>query len=114
MIDKVGRANLDLMEAVGWLMEKASRFKLQRDESGERIGTLEALETLALGIQGKAALWSALGVIREVDSRVPPNEGRDQGWVFDPPCCAKIRDEGGIGVVEYSCARHNTNDWSPS
>jgi hypothetical protein len=74
VIDKVGKANLDLMEAVGWLMEKASRFKLQRDESGEGIGTFEALETLALGIQEKAALWSVLAVIREVDSRVPAYE----------------------------------------
>jgi len=62
------------MEAVGWVMEKASRFKLQRDESGEGIGTFEALETLTLGIQGKAALWSVLAVIREVDSRVPAYE----------------------------------------
>jgi hypothetical protein len=74
VIDKVGKANLDLMEAVGWLMEKASRFKLQSDESGEGIGTFEALETLTLGIEGKADLWSVLAVICEVDSRVPAYE----------------------------------------
>jgi len=74
LIDNVGKANLDLMEAVGWLMEKASRLKLQRDESGEGIGTFEALETLTLGIQGKAALWSVLAVIREVDTQVPAYE----------------------------------------
>jgi len=74
IIEKVGQANLDLMEAVGWLMEQASRFKLQRDGAGQGIGTFEALETLSLGIQGKAALWSVLTVIREVDSRVPAYE----------------------------------------
>jgi hypothetical protein len=74
VIEKVGKVNLDVMEAVGWLMEKASRFKLQRDKSGEGIGTFEALETLTLGIQGKAALWSVLAVIREVDPRVPAYE----------------------------------------
>jgi hypothetical protein len=50
VIDKVGKAKLDLMEAVGWLTEKASRLKLRWDESGEGIGTFDALETLMLGI----------------------------------------------------------------
>jgi hypothetical protein len=71
VIEQVGKTALDLKEAAGWLMEKVSRLKLRRDESGEGLGTFEALEILTLGIRGKAALWSALAVIREVDPRVP-------------------------------------------
>jgi hypothetical protein len=35
------------------------------------IGTFEALETLALGIQGKLALRQVLSIVRELDARVP-------------------------------------------
>jgi hypothetical protein len=65
---------LDLTEVVGWVGEKASQFKLQSDDSSGGFGTFEALETLALGIQGKLALWQALPLIREVDARVPSED----------------------------------------
>jgi hypothetical protein len=70
IIDHVGKATLDLTEVLGWVGEKATQFKLQRDHSSGGLGTFEALETLALGIQGKLALWQALPLIREVDARV--------------------------------------------
>jgi len=71
IIDYVGRTSLDLTEATGWLVEKVSQFKLQRDDSEVGLGTFEALETLTLGIKGKQALWRALSTIRAVDPRVP-------------------------------------------
>lgn len=71
IIGHVGKTHFDLAQAAGWFSEKVSRFKLERDESGNGLGTFEALEVLALGIQGKAALWQVLKVIREFDSRIP-------------------------------------------
>jgi len=70
IIARVGTAHFDLAEATGWLAEKASQFKL-RSDSRQGLGTFEALETLALGVQGKLALWKALPTIRKVDGRVP-------------------------------------------
>jgi hypothetical protein len=74
IIDRVGRAHLDLTEAAGWFVERASELKLQRDNSGVGLGTFEALETLGLGIRGKWALWRALPLIREVDGRIPDRD----------------------------------------
>jgi hypothetical protein len=90
IIDHVGRAQLDLTEAVGWASEKVSQFKMRRDDSGGRLGTFEALEALSLGIRGKLALWRALPVIREVDQRVPAEDfGR-----------LAVRADGQFGSVE--------------
>lgn len=74
IVKRVGGAHVDITEAAGWLAEKASQIKLSGDDSDGGIGTFEALETLALGIQGKLSLWEALPIIREVDSRVPPHD----------------------------------------
>src|SRR5260370_41973330 len=53
IIEQVGEAHFDLAEVAGWVGEKASQFKLQRDDCGGGPGTVEALETLALGIRGE-------------------------------------------------------------
>jgi hypothetical protein len=74
IVDQVGKAHLDLTEAIGWVGEKASQFKLHRDDSGGGIGTFEALETLLLGVRGKLALWEALPAIREIDRRIPAED----------------------------------------
>jgi hypothetical protein len=50
-----------LKQAIGWLAGTLSRAKLHPQISGP-LGRLEALETLAIGIQGKLALWRALRV----------------------------------------------------
>jgi hypothetical protein len=71
IIGRVGTGHLDLMEAIGWMAEKASEFKLRRDNTGSGLGTFEALEVLSVGVQGKLALWRVLPVIRETDPRVP-------------------------------------------
>ena len=70
IIEQVGKIHLDVKEAVAWLAEKASRFKLQRESPGG-LGTFEDLEALSLGIIGKLALWRVLPVIGELDARVP-------------------------------------------
>jgi hypothetical protein len=50
-----------LKEAIGWVAGTLGRVKLHQQVSGP-VGKLEALETLAIGIQGKHALWKALQV----------------------------------------------------
>jgi hypothetical protein len=52
--------------ALAWLTEKISRAKLRLDDPGNgEFHTFEALEVLALGIQGKAVLWRALAAASE-------------------------------------------------
>jgi hypothetical protein len=50
-----------LKDAIGWFAGALGRVKLHQQVSGP-IGKLEALEALAVGIQGKLALWKALEV----------------------------------------------------
>ena len=48
-------------QAAAWITEKLGRAKLKLDDSGKgELQMLESLEAVALGIQGKAALWRAL------------------------------------------------------
>jgi hypothetical protein len=49
-------------EMLARLLEKISRLKFHRPSQGA-LGTFEALETLALGILGKEALWTALASV---------------------------------------------------
>jgi hypothetical protein len=58
-----------MKKAAAWVSEKASRVKLGTAMSGD-FGTFEALEFLALGIQGKLHLWYALQVLAVTDSRL--------------------------------------------
>jgi hypothetical protein len=69
LVSRVGEGSADLRESVGWIGEKLTRWKLTSG-SGWNLGTLEAVETLALGIQGKAALWRALAAAEDTDSRL--------------------------------------------
>jgi hypothetical protein len=70
LIETTGKTHLDAAEVLGWFSEKVSQLKMRRDHSGG-LGTFEALEMLALGIQGKIGLWTALPEIRKVDPRIP-------------------------------------------
>jgi hypothetical protein len=70
VLEQVGKSPLDLKEALAWVAEKASRFKLQHQQP-DSLGTFEALETLSLGIMGKLALWNVLPVIAGLDPRIP-------------------------------------------
>ncbi len=67
--DRVGESAFDLKVAAGWVAEKISRLKLQSGSSDE-LGTFETLETLTLGILGKASLWRTLAVVAKWDGRV--------------------------------------------
>jgi hypothetical protein len=58
-----------IKEAASWFAEKASRLKLRR-QGADSLGTFETLETLALGIRGKEALWNALRVASANDPRL--------------------------------------------
>ena len=59
-----------IKQATGWLAEKASRVKFSGIGSGEPDqSAFMALETLRLGVEGKASMWRAL---REVQSQYPP------------------------------------------
>jgi hypothetical protein len=69
IVDRVGKGSPDLKEAAAWITEKASRLKLGHDEA-KGIATFQALETLALGILGKRALWRALALLAETDERL--------------------------------------------
>src|SRR5262245_1062549 len=69
LIVKVGKANPDLYDALGWIAERVSRLKLKHgDPSG--LGAFEAFETISLGILGKRALWQALQICQNTDARV--------------------------------------------
>ena len=63
ILGEVGGKESRVRQAAAWLTEKLAQAKLRLDEPGSgELQTLEALEALALGIQGKAALWRALAV----------------------------------------------------
>ncbi len=66
---EIGTGSNLLKEATAWVGEKASRIKLGAGLSGD-FGTFEALEFLALGIQGKLSLWHALQVVAVLDTRL--------------------------------------------
>ena len=76
------RALLDLMAALGlpvrhykfsaaWAAEKAARLKLNgRLLSRSPLSSLEELEMLRLGVEGKAAGWRTLRALADADSRL--------------------------------------------
>lgn len=70
VMDQAGISRSVVKEATAWMGEKLSRFKLAHASSGE-FGTFEALETLALGIQGKLSLWRALSIVERTGDRIP-------------------------------------------
>jgi hypothetical protein len=69
LMDAVGTSKNPVKQATTWLAEKASRLKLSGASSGEdQLGIFLALETLSLGVGGKAALWRTL---LDVQDRYP-------------------------------------------
>jgi hypothetical protein len=68
------RLNIDqspLRKAGRWLAEQVIETKLAfDDEIGGILREFERLEALALGIDGKLALWRALAALSELDSRL--------------------------------------------
>jgi hypothetical protein len=78
LVDLMARMDVQrnpVKQATGWLAEAASRVQFRGLASGESDhGIFMALESLALGVQGKAALWRAL---REVRDQHPALAGVD-------------------------------------
>jgi len=69
LIDRIGKTNADLHDALGWIAERASRMKLKHDDP-DGIGAFEAFETISLGILGKRSLWEALKARQRIDPRL--------------------------------------------
>lgn len=66
LLQQLGGTESGLRKAGAWLAEKLGEAKLRVDDAmGGRVKSFEALETLALGIQGKLALWVALEAVRD-------------------------------------------------
>ena len=63
LIERVGSKENPLKKAGAWLAEKAGRMKLGGTGEPGELARLEVLETLAMGMQGRRALWRALRVV---------------------------------------------------
>jgi len=75
ILHRIGGHDSPVRSLVGWLAEKAGQLKLLFDDPERgKLGRLEALEILQLGIHGKRGLWSAL---RAVQPQIPKLHGID-------------------------------------
>jgi hypothetical protein len=86
LLNQAGGSESTVRRAAAWLTEKLGQIKLKVDDPGSgQLQVLEGLETLELGIQGKLALWRALGAaadgipqIRDLDLTTLERRARDQ------------------------------------
>lgn len=69
IVERLGATPGTVKDVISWIAEKATRLKLRRQSHGD-LGTLETLETLALGILGKEKLWRALQTAAAGDPRL--------------------------------------------
>jgi hypothetical protein len=70
LMERMNTSKNPLKQAAGWVAEKASRVKFSGASSGAPdYGTFMALETLTLGVLGKAKMWK---VLKNVQSQYPP------------------------------------------
>jgi hypothetical protein len=66
LMERMGTSKNPVKQATTWLAEKASRPKFSGLTSGEpEVGTFMALESLTLGVEGKASLWKALKAVTD-------------------------------------------------
>ncbi len=66
LMDRLGISESRIRKAGGWLAEKLTEFKLDVDDPSDgALRRFESLETLALRIDGKRALWRALSAAAE-------------------------------------------------
>ena len=72
---RLGTSKNPVKQASAWVTEKASRVKFGGLTSGEpELGLFMALETLALGVQGKLSLWRALAHVADQRSAISAAE----------------------------------------
>lgn len=70
LMERMGTTGNPIKQATGWVVEKVSRVKFSGVLSGDPDqGSFLALESLYLGIEGKASMWRAL---KEVADEYPP------------------------------------------
>ena len=67
LMERMGTSPNPVKQATGWLAEKVSRVKFATTMSDDD-GAFMALETLAMGVEGKASMWRAL---KEVAGEYP-------------------------------------------
>jgi hypothetical protein len=71
MMDVLGVPVRSYKVGLAWLGEKAARLKLNgRILARSPLSMLEEVETLRLGVEGKAAGWRTLRVLAEADTRL--------------------------------------------
>jgi hypothetical protein len=77
LLRRLGVSESGPRKATAWLAERAARLKLRLDDPGHGpLRLLESVEAVALGIDGKRALWASLATAAE---RVPALRGMDYG-----------------------------------
>jgi hypothetical protein len=65
LMQRIGATRNPGKQATAWVAEKASRLKLSGLTSGDdELGTFLSIETLSLGVEGKASLWVTLKELR--------------------------------------------------
>jgi hypothetical protein len=66
LMQRIDISQNPVKQAGAWITEKASRVKFAGVTSGEpELGLFMALESLALGVQGKLSLWKALAQVAD-------------------------------------------------
>lgn len=66
LLERLGTSRNPVKEVTTWMAEKVSHLKLSGLTGGHNEhGLFMALETLSLGIEGKASLWAALAGVRD-------------------------------------------------
>ncbi len=99
LVDALGESGHPVKEAVGWIAGKAQRLALGEVLTGdEDLTLLLEYETLALGIDGKLALWQALLAVAAAN---PQLHGDDLARLAD-----RARDQRSrIEAVRLDAAR---------
>ena len=81
LMQRLGASANPGKQVAAWVAEKASRLKLSGVTSADdELGTFLGLEALSLGVEGKAALWTAL---RELRGRYPELRSVDLDGLLD-------------------------------
>jgi len=75
IVERHGTRPSRVRQAAGWMTEKLTEIKTRLDDSSDgALQTFELIEALAIGIDGKRALWTAL---EAVSDSVPALHGVD-------------------------------------
>jgi hypothetical protein len=71
LMERLGIGRSPVKQATGWVFEKVTRLRLNRQLTGsDDLTRLLETETLSLGIEGKAAMWLALKDVGGLDAEL--------------------------------------------